>query len=466
MLLVMAWVACIVLLVVTRPVGRPVNDDYWALGSLNELGFLDSLTWYYLNYQGNVVSWFFILLHELPWWDGIRTWGSALSLLVVFGVLAGACWGALRFLGVRLPHGWQSWAVLTIVTTIVWLSLASLVSPNAMTLVFYVPSTIVHVWPWCFFLIALGIVSRGRRLPLASLWMLLLGVLAASLGLVEAVLVAASSLIVAWAMRGQRRNLSVPTAAVGAWFAGLSAGLLVQILSPATWGRGSGFGSEGALATNVQAVERVFTQGDAILGSAFSQGLLNVAAVDVWARALVPVAVVGDLLLRPGLIAIFVLAAWWSLKDPGAFTFNAGQMRPRLVALALVALGGTLAYSLSGAFYAYAGRHVAGLAIVVAVLTAGLGIYWRNWWTYRPRLLRTSVLLSAVVLVVLGLQQAWFGITRTVAWDDALALNRALIQEGRVSELVNVPLKAGISQSGLRDHDGSPSYVEWVRQQE
>ena len=125
-----------------------------------------------------------------------------------------------------------------------------------------------------------------------------------------------------------------------------------------------------------------------------------------------------------------------------------------------------MAYSLSGAFYAYAGRHVAGLAIVVAVLTAGLGIYWRNWWTYRPRLLRTAVLLSAVVLVVLGLQQAWFGITRTVAWDDALALNRALIQEGRVSELVNVPLKAGISQSGLRDHDGSPSYVEWVRQQE
>ena len=464
--LVTSWVACLLLLGLTLPLGRPVNDDYWALGSLNDLGFLDSLTWYYLNYQGNVVSWFFILLHEVPWWDGIRVWGAAPSLLVVYGVLAGACWGALRFLGVRLPNGWRRWAVLTIVTTVVWLSLASVVSPNTMTLVFYVPSTIVHVWPWCFFLIALGIVSRGSRLPLAWLWMLFLGLLAASLGLVEAVLVSASSLIVAWAMRRKRSTLSISPLAVGAWFAGLGAGLLVQLVSPATWGRGSGIGSEGALSTNVQAVERVLAQGDALMGSAFSQGLLNVAALEVWARALVPVAVIGDLLLRPGLVAIFVMAAWWSLRDPGAFTFSGSQLRPRLVGLALVTLTGAVAYSLSGALYAYAGRHVAGLAIVVSVLMAGLGVYWRNWWSNRSRLLRAAAVLSAVTLVALGVQQAWFGITRAVAWDDALALNRALIQEGRLSELMNVPLKAGVSQSGLRDHDGSPSYVEWVQQQE
>ena len=464
--LVVAWAACILLLGLALPLGRPVNDDYWALGSLDDLGFLESLYWYYLNYQGNVVSWFFILLHEVPWWDGIRVWGAAPSLLVVYGVLMGACWGALVFLGVRLPSGWRWWAVLTIVTTVVWLSLASVVSPNAMTLVFYVPSTIVHVWPWCFFLIALGIVTRAGRLPLAWLWMLVLGLLAASLGLVEAVLVAMSSLLVAWAMRKQRSALSISPVAVGAWFAGLGAGLLVQLVSPATWGRGSGIGSEGALSTNVQAMERLMAQGDALLGAAFSQGLLSVAAVEVWARVLVPVAVVGDLLLRPGLVAIFALAAWWSLRDPTAFALNGSQMRPRIVGLALVAVTGAVAYSFSGALYAYAGRHVAGLAIVVSVLMAGLGVYSQHWWEKRPGLLRAAALLSAVVMVALGAQQAWFGITRAVAWDDALARNRTLIQEGRLSELVNVPLKAGVSQSGLRDHDGSPSYIEWVRRQE
>lgn len=463
-LLTAAWVACILLVVLTLPVGRPINDDYWALGSLEDLGFFGSLSWYYQNYQGNVLSWFFILLHQIPWLPGVQAWGSALSIVAVFAVFAGACWGGIRFLGVQLPRGWRRAALLTIVTTIVWLSLASVVSPNNLTFVFYVPSTIVHVWPWCFFLIALGIVVRRGSLRLSWLWMLLLGILAASLGLVEAVLVAGSSLIVAWALRKDRASLSVSSLAVGAWFVGLAAGLLGQLASPATWGRGSGIGSEGALSTNVQAVERVLAQGDALLGPAFSQGLLNVAALDVWARGLVPVAVIGDLLFRPGLAAIFVLAAWWSIRDPGPFALDSGQMRPRLMGLAFVCLTGAVVYSFSGALYAYAGRHVSGLAIVVAVLVAGMGLYWRAWWSQRTRLLSGAAVISALILVSLGAQQAWWGISRAVAWDNALALNRVLIAEGRLSELVSVPVRGGISQSGLRDHDGSPSYIEWVGQ--
>ena len=66
-----AWIVCSVALVLTIPLGRPVNDDYWAIGSLMHDGFGSSLSWYYTEFQGNVVSWFFILLHEVPWLSGV-----------------------------------------------------------------------------------------------------------------------------------------------------------------------------------------------------------------------------------------------------------------------------------------------------------------------------------------------------------------------------------------------------------
>lgn len=464
-LLAAAWVSCALLLVATLSMGRPVNDDYWAIGSLMADGFGGSLTWYYTEFQGNISSWFFILLHELPWLGGVSPWASSVSIALTLIILAGASWGGLIFLGLQWAKGWRFWAFLTIVTAVGWLSLASLVSPNAMTLVFYMPSTIVHVWPWCFALLALGLSVRRGNSPLGWLWMGMLGFLAGNLGLVEAVVIASSTAIAGMLAWRKADALPIDRSLAFGWGVGLGAGLAVQLASPATWGRGGGLGTDGALTTNVEAVNRIFGQADALAGPALSQSLLSLLDVESWARLLVPVAVTGDLLLRPGLLATFVLAAWWAARQPGDFTLTHRALRSRLLLLTLVTVIGALAYSASGALYAFAGRHVAGLALVVAILFAGLGVLTSSWWARHQRLLVFGALVSLIVVVGLAVQQVRFGWTRANAWDEALAVNTALIAEGRTVDLVDVPLKAGISRSGLRDHDRSGAYIEWVRRQ-
>lgn len=463
--LLLGWLIAILVIAMSLPLGRPVNDDYWALGSLMSRGFLRSLAWYYTDFQGNVSSWFFILLHQLPWLDGVPPWASALSIATTLVLLAAAAWGALSFLGLVWPSGWRFWAILTMVTVVAWLSLASLISPNGMTLVFYVPSTIVHVWPWCCALFALGLATHKTAHRGALLCVGLLGFMAGNLGFVEGVIIGLSTAIVAFFAWRRATEWSISRPLAWSWLLGLAFGLGVQIASPATWGRGSGVGSDWALSTNVDAINRLFSQADILTGTSIAQSLLGIADVESWARLLVPIAVLGDLVFRVGLLAVFLLAAWWASRRPTDFSLSSNSLRSRLLGLTLVSLVGAAAYSVSGALYAYAGRHVAGLAVVVTVILAGLGVLSRPWWARHARLLSVGFVLSLVVLTGLGLQQVIYGWSRATDWDGALKVNRMLIVQGRLNELVDVPLKAGLSQSGLRDHDGSSAYVEWVRKQ-
>lgn len=247
-----------------------------------------------------------------------------------------------------------------------------------------------------------------------------------------------------------------------AWTVGLAIGLLVQLLSPATWGRGGGIGSDGALATNVQAVERVLALADRVAGPEFAQQMVGWMEVDAWARVLVPIAVIGDLLLRPGAIAVFALGSLWVVLRPQMWHRRGRDLNSRIVPLVGIMVGGAIVYSFAGAFYAYAGRHVAGLALVVAVLALALGGRTADWWVRMRSFLVLSGMAAVLVLGLLGLQQLWWGWTRAEAWDAAQPLNVDVIREGKTGELINVTLKAGLSMSGLRDHDGSPAYQEWL----
>lgn len=440
--------------------GRPVNDDYWAFGSQQELGFWGSLAWYYTDFQGNVTSWFFILLHQQQWFSGLTWIASALSISISLSLLAFGVWGGLVSVGFRMPRGWRSGAALLSATVVVWLSLASLISPNTFTLVFYMPSTIVHVWPWVMALGALGMMRQAPEAGSRIVMALMLGGLAGSLGLVEGILIGFFTVFLLLLSRFTFLGSFKPRLVAG-WVVGLGLGLTLQFASPATWGRSGGLGSEAALTTNLQAVERVFGVLDARVGSGLSTTLLGWVAEDVWARVLVPVAVAGDLLLRPGLIAIVVLASWWVFRYPGLYVKPEGFgsfMAAASTGTMLCAVG----YALSGALYAYAGRHVAGLAVVVAVLAAGFGAWSSRWWVRRPRAHLLSLSVGLVLLIGLAVQQVSDGLERARAWDEALQINRELIADGRVDQLIDVDFKAGLSSSGVRDHGGSEAYILWV----
>jgi hypothetical protein len=249
---------------------------------------------------------------------------------------------------------------------------------------------------------------------------------------------------------------------VSGWSIGLAVGILIQALSPATWGRGGGLGSEAALTTNVQAVERLFTVVENRLGSELVDSLLSAVSIDMWARILVPFAVLGDLVVRPGLIAVIGVVAWWMTRNPDLYVARVELRRRLAVGLVVVSVA-AVGYAGSGALYAYAGRHAAGLALVVTALAAGWAVYLKQYWLHRRRAVAVFGAASTVLLALLALTQIWVGFNRASAWDESLENNKVLISEGRLTELESVGYRAGLSSSGLRDHDGSGAYIDWLR---
>lgn len=461
---VLLGLAALVGMAVVMAIGllaRPVNDDYWAFSTQDLNGFWGSLVWYYTEFQGNVTSWFFILLHEQQWYAALTPLAAIGSVLGFFILLGLACWGGLTFLGVDVGKGWRKIARLIIGSLVVWLSLESVVGPNSTTAFYYMPSTIVHIWPWLFGLIALGLIFRERAIRGSMPLAVSSGFLAGSLGLIEAaVIFLATVIMLVWVRRWNEAPVQ-RRPSIG-WIFGISFGFAIQVLSPATWARGGGIGSDTALTTNVQAVERLLAMSNSVGGERFSQLLLDLAGVDVWARGLVPVAVVGDLFLRIGLLAVIGVVAWWMTREV-TLCVSRSELRKRMAVGMLVVISGGIAYSVSGALYAYAGRHAAGLALIVTMLSAGWAVYHRERWQRHRSGVLVGFILSLILLAGLAGQQLWVGLMRAQAWDESLLTNRVLVAEGRLSELVSVGYRAGASSSGLRDHDGGAAYIEWVR---
>lgn len=460
--LVAGSLASCIVIAFTLFAGRPINDDYWAWQSQSDYGFWGSLTWYYTEFQGNISSWFFILLHEQQFLNGISPFASSISVLISFVILGLACWGGLSFIGLRLPGGWRSLAALVIATVVSWLSLGSAISPNSFTAVFYVHSTIVHTWPWLLALIALGVIFRKKSLRAGAFIAVIIGFFAGSLGLAEGVLLVMAT-IAMFVWRYRWSQTTVQLSAVRGWTLGLSAGIFVQLVSPGTWGRAGGVGPESGLVTNAQAVERILSKVNSLTGSNFGDSVLGFADVNLWVQVLVPLAVFGDLIVRPGLIGVVVLAGLWAVKNV-ELSLDRSELRRRIIVGAIIVLIAASGYAISGALYAYAGRHVAGLACVVTLLGAGFGAYLKPLWSTHMRITWILSIAASTLFLILGWQQVSAGIERSRSWDAALIENLQLISDGQTTNLVNVPFQAGLSSSGLRDHEGgfTSVYIDWV----
>lgn len=430
---------------------RPVNDDYWALGSLHRFGFLGSLKWYHVEFQGNVTSWLFIILHEQLWLHGVTAFGAVPSVLITLLLLTFSVLGFRRFLGLKLVG-----SLIPILAALIWLSLDSVISPNSMTFVYYIPSAIVHVWPWLLALAALGLMASDYR----SRWLLpvvfLMSVAAGSLGFVEGVAIGIATAVFTLYERIRLQGLNLWRSAARTWTAGILSGLAIQLAAPSTWNRSTRVVDPQV--TNIEAVGRLFSAIGKV-SPQLASGLQSMASPETWAQILVPFAVLGDLLARPGLVALLFIAAWLAKRGLLTSSLSPELLRDRVTPLKMVVVISFVLYSVSGAMYAYAGRHVAGLAVLVALIGIFFGM------TNSGRLIRTgrvAVPVSVIVFLLIGAQQFYLGYSRMVAWDKAQRQNLLILKGEASGPLINVPLKAGISQSGLRDHDGSREYQEWL----
>ena len=443
-----------------------MNDDYWAIDSLHSLGFVGSLNWYWTSFQGNVGSWFFILIHEYSWINGVSPLASALSFVVSLAILAGASWGGLRYMGFIVPRGWRGSVVIGVTTLVALVSLTSVVSPSTLTFAYYVPSTIVHVWPWCLGMWVLGFVSgRTTATTWRGTWVLCgaAGLVAGLLGFVESIALLTCTGV--FAVFAWRRGLwDHPVARNGwAWAVGLAVSSAIQFLSPSTWLRATSPETGITDNTNVQAVYRLLAALTEHVHPSTTDAALSIFDAVTWTYTLVPLAVVTELLIRPGLVGIALLSSFWVIRRPRDFTLSRQSLLQRVGVLAIAVATSACLYAVSGAAYAFAGRHVTGLSIAVCALAVGFGALSAPWWTRHASLLRAAVAVSVILLVALGLYQASLARERAEAWDAAQEVNRARLAGGDVAALLDVGLKGGLSQSGLRDHEGSEAYVIWLR---
>lgn len=459
-LLVLSTIACLGLWVLTALQTRPVNDDFDLMFRIDQTGFWQVITVYYTDFQGNISALFVTLLHQFLWINGPTTLSYLVPVALTFIAVTGGAWGALTYLGICFNSSWRSYAISVIAGTLAWLSLTGAVSPNSATLVFYFWSTVIHAWPFALALIALGIIHRpnGNR----SLWLILLflGLFAGWLGTFEGALIVFGTLTIGLMRRFSNKREPLNKLSVRTWSLGLAVGFAIQLASPAFLARSGG--GDTALETNIAGVERLLTQVDSVFGQGSMTAVTNTFSVDFLARGLAPIAVLSDLILRPGLLAVLFLAAYWKIAQPRTFTLTTSELKSRLWPLAIVIFSGAILYSISGAFYAYAGRHLAGLALLVTVVIAGVGICFSDWWQGR-RALATLSALSLCVFVALGVYQYSLGQSRAERWDKALITNVEILRIGSGQELVSESIRAGLSQSGVRDHEGREFYATLLK---
>jgi len=453
--------ACLGLWVLTALQTRPVNDDFDLMFGIDQTGFWQVITEYYTDFQGNISALFIALLHQYLWIDGPTTLSYLVPVALTFIAVTGGAWGSLTYLGIRFTSSWRSYAISVIVGTLAWLSLAGAVSPNSTTFVFYFWSTVNHAWPFALALIGLGIIYRPNRSKSLWFFLLILGLFAGWLGTFEGALIVFGTLTIGLMRRFSSRGEPLNKLSVRAWSLGLAVGFAIQLASPAFLARSDD--GDAALETNIAGVERLLTQVDSIFGQGSITSITNTFSVDFLARALAPIAVLSDLILRPGLLAVLFLAAYWKIAQPETFSLTTSELKSRLWPLAIVIFAGGILYSISGAFYAYAGRHLGGLALLVTVVIAGVGICSNNWWQGRRRLLATLSVLSLCVFVALGVYQYCLGQSRAERWDKALITNVEILRSGSDQELVSESIRAGLSQSGVRDHEGREFYATLLK---
>jgi len=460
-LLITVTFLCIILWVVTALQTRPVNDDFGLMFGIDQIGFWQVIENYYTGFQGNTSALFITLLHQYLWINGPTTISYLAPVVLTFAVVTGGSWGALTYLGFRFPSGWRGYAISIITGTVAWLSLTSVVSPNSTSLVFYFWSTVIHAWPFAVALLALGIIFRHEKNKSHWFTLSVLGVFAGWLGTVEGALIVFGTLTIGLMRRFTHEKEPLNKLSVRFWSLGLAVGFGIQLVSPAFLAR-SGAG-DAALSSNIDGVNRLLTQLESIFGQGFITSVTNTFSIEFLARALAPMAVLSDLVIRPGLLAVLFLAAYWKISQPGTFKLSTAEIKSRLWPLVIVICAGAILYSISGAFFAYAGRHLAGLALLVTVVIAGVGICSSDWWQSRQRLLATLSTLSLCVVVALGIYQFALGQSRADRWDRALVTNAEILRSGSGEELASEPIKAGLSQSGVRDHEGDPFYATLLK---
>jgi len=460
-LLITVTVVCIILWALTSLQTRPVNDDFGLMFGIDQIGFWQVIANYYTGFQGNTSALFITLLHQYLWINGPTTISYLAPVVLTFAVITGGSWGALTYLGFRFPTGWRGYAISIITGTVAWLSLTSAVSPNSTTLVFYFWSTVIHAWPFALALIALGIVFSPERNKTRWFLLFVLGVFAGWLGTFEAALIVFGTLTIGLMRRFTHKKEPLNKLSVRYWSLGLAVGFGIQLASPAFLARSGG--GDASLSSNIDGVNRLLTQLDSIFGQGFITSITNTLSIEFLARALAPIAVLSDLIFRPGLLAVLFLSAYWKMAQPGTFTLTTSELKSRLWPLAIMICAGIILYSISGAFYAYAGRHLAGLALLVTVVIAGVGICSIDRWRSRQRLLAALSTLSLCLIVILGVYQYTLGQSRAERWDRALVTNAEILRSGSGQELVSEPIKAGLSQSGVRDHEGYLFYATLLK---
>lgn len=441
---------------------RPVNDDYLALATLMDKGFFGSIAWYFMHVQGNVLSWFFILIADAPWLRGLNPIFNLLPFIFSFTLMFFSIFGFLKFAFDLKLKSFQNFLSTFLTTSFVLLSLNSLVSPNGISFFLYFPSTVVHVWPWLCFGIALGSIRGKSSVPVKAL-LVLTGILAGGLGLVEGIIFATTTAMIIFFTLRKSNRVEIPLPNLIAWSTGVFSGIIVQLISPAAFQRASN--ADSSSVSNVEAVHRCFSLVERFIGHQSSILIQEKLSVQVWLLLLIPISLLLELILRPGLFYfLYFILGVRKLKKWGELDKVSNTTAYKFFNVLL--LYAIVLYAFSGILFAYAGRQIIGLQILSFLL---LRMKYEKLFNSSVNFLFQKIkfiVLAFVLFITTLLLLLIPSFHRYNSWNDAFKVNLNYINSPRdYKKLVSVPLKFGISQSGLRDFENdSADYLKWMNE--
>ena len=406
---------------------RPIQDDYFNLQSVQEMGVLGYLTDTWNSHGGNMVQFLLHCLMILPTTQGFTYWNFSLFFLLT---------EILVFLSVRRTILWlipQIGGLATWVGLVGVVSFEGLFVPGLLGAYGFSLASLAHLWPVLAFLYALVALPQFKGSWVVAL---LLGLVAGNSNLGESAFACGALLTTFFAAKRISKFEKITNIRTGFDFASLSLGTFIGSLgivaAPGFWNRASD--QVGLPSSPVDFALR------------FIKSLASFSA---------------DALTHPLLWVLFLLGV---LVSSRALVTRDSEF---LFRLKVVGVGAFLIWSalIMGSTFAYPAWHQSmGMYLLLAPLAFGLGLETRNRIInkYLYVLLIFSVFVSGLVLVRVGVM----GVHRSQVWDKNLSQNICLLKNNSSADLLGAEIQYPPFNLGVEDINTwkwmRDKYVGWV----
>jgi hypothetical protein len=409
---------------------RPIQDDYFNLESVKQMGVIGYLIDTWESHGGNMVQFLIHCLTILPTTQGFIFWNLGLFFITT---------QILVFVSVRILNSWLFLKQSR--TTMFWIPLLTVAGfeglfvPGFLGAYGFSLASLAHLWPVMAFVIALLACKK-----FTGSWVLtfVLGLVAGNSNLGESAFACGVWILVLAGFTWVKDFEKLSGIHKGRNFYGLGLGTFVGtigiVAAPGFWVRAS------------DQVGLPESLGD--FASRFAKSFASFTA---------------DALTHPMIWVLFFLGTFMA-KSLIFDQASVNLFRVKMLTFASLVIWMSL---VMGATFAYPAWHQSmGMYVLLLPLAFALGVMSAN--KFGAKMLTFWLVLSSIVMTVTFLRIGVLGIERSIKWDQNLRINSCRIAENPNASLLGAEIQYQPFKLGVEDVNTwewmRVKYVGWVQE--